>query len=167
MTKCGAIIPQGLRSSRPKGRHHARGEVLHQHVGIREQRHQDFPARLGLQVQGDVALPRVQVGEWKARIRPRLVLVERPHPPAALPARRFNLQDVGPESGQQPRAVRPGDAVAQVEDTDAFKSGWRGHPSRPYTSRYRDASRPSSARPTISRQRSRFGGIRVDVRTSR
>ena len=55
----------------------------------------------------------------------RDVAGEGARPPQGMPARGFHEEHLGAEVGQQAGAVRPGDAVAEVENANAGKGFFR------------------------------------------
>ena len=111
--------------AQPQRRHHAGGEVLHQQVGVLGQG-QQRPAPLGgFEVEGDALLVGVEVGKGEAVAGGRFVAVEGWHPPPRFAAGPLHFQHRGAEIGQQLGAVRPGDALGEVENGYAFEGS--GH----------------------------------------
>ena len=83
----------------------------------------------GFQVDGGALLVQVKHQVEEALFGVRVVLVERAHAPQSGPARRLQLQNVGPIVGQQAGTKRTGDVLAQVQDLHATQHP-RRHPSQ-------------------------------------
>ena len=95
-------------------------EVLHQHVGGHREVAHDRGARRVLEVDGDALLVGVEGEERRAHA----VLVGRPLT-AFVPAEVLHLDDLGPEEGEQHRAVRSGEHPGAVEHPDPGEGGVR------------------------------------------
>ena len=103
-------------------RHHAGPEVLDEHVdGAGEAPHEVAPGRLR-QVDGDQPLAEVELHE-PGRARDLAVATGA----GLVAAGRLELDDVGAELGEHPRAVRPGDDPGEVEDPDAGQRSVGAH----------------------------------------
>ena len=89
---------------------------------------EDFAALLVLQVEGDAALAGVEVEEVEAALGPGLVVVERGDEASGVALRRFHLDHIGPEVGEELGAVGA-DVACQVEDADVVQGRGRvvGH----------------------------------------
>ena len=106
----------------PQRRHHVGMEVLDEDVGLGGEALDDLGAPRVLEVEGDAALPGVQVQEEAALLDMWLAVGEgagaaRPVAPVAA----LDLDHVGAVLREQARGVRPRDVVGEVEDGDAFK----------------------------------------------
>ena len=92
----------------------ARSEVLHQGVALGHETQDDLDGLLVLQVQGDAAL--VAGVQRPPGCDAVDLLAPLPH---GVAGRRLNLNDIRAEVGQQPRAERRGDEVADLKDAQA------------------------------------------------
>ena len=79
----------------------------------------------GGDVEDDAPLVGAEVEEETALLGVRDVAGEGARPPQGMPARRFHEEHLGAEVGEQAGAVRPGDAVAEVENANAGKGFFR------------------------------------------
>ena len=104
-------------------------EGLDHDVDSLDQLFQEGPTGGGFQVDGGALLVQVEHQIEEALFGMRVVLVEGTHTPQCRPARRLQLQNVGPVVGQQPGAERAGDVLAQVQDLHAPQHP-RRHPSQ-------------------------------------
>ena len=93
--------------------HHARREILQQHVSLADQRLQQLDSARVLQVQRHRALVGVQ-----HRQRQRRPAAHRLARPQWLPVRRLDLDHPGPGLGHQQAGVRTLVDLAQVDDRD-------------------------------------------------
>ena len=92
----------------------ARPEVLHQGVALGHEAQDDLDRLLVFQVQGDAALV---AGVQRPPGRDAVdLLAPLPH---RVAGRRLDLDHVGAEVGQQPRAERRGDEMADLKDAQA------------------------------------------------
>jgi hypothetical protein len=100
----------------------ADGAVLDQDVDPGQQPGQHAAAALGLEVEGDAALARIQVEEQAAALGVRAVARKRAAPPRRVAASGgLDLDDVGAEIRQQLRAVGGGDQLAHLEHREVFQ----------------------------------------------
>ena len=90
--------------------HHARSEILHQHVDVRHQPADDLHRARVLQIQHQTALAGVQLAIGRAGAVPQW----RPMP-GQLALGGFHLDHIRPRVGQQPGAIRSGDGGGKVE----------------------------------------------------
>ena len=115
----------------PQPLHHAGAEALEQHVGLAHEPQQHLAPRVGLQVDADRALVAVERQEQRAAralLRP-LVARRRPAHVVAEP-RVLDLQHVGAEVGQQPRAEAARQQPREVEHADALERAAHVRPRR-------------------------------------
>jgi len=99
-------------------RHHARPEVLHEHVGALDEPPRDGATLGPLEVEGEAALVAVREQEEDAHA----VLEEVGARPVALPqpaAGRLDLDDVGAEVGEELDARWPEQELGEGDDADA------------------------------------------------
>ena len=101
----------------PEFFHDARAVVLHEDLTLGDQRLRDANAVRVTQIQADAALVPVQAQVRAALERPHLV-ADRAQPVAFGG---LDLDDLGTEFGKQHRAVRPGDALAEVDEAHPLK----------------------------------------------
>ena len=101
--------------------HHAARVVLDEHVRGVNQCEQRVPVCGTFEVEHDAALVAVDATEVAAveavGVRLRVGVVEAGH----VAGRRFDLDDVGPHVGEDHRAVRSGQGLGEVDDTDVGK----------------------------------------------
>ena len=97
---------------------HADAEVLHDHVGVADQFAQRVPVGLLLEVEHDAALRAVDAGEVAAVVMLGVALRERAAVAGEVALRRFDLDHVGAEVGEQHRAERAGQRGGEVDDAD-------------------------------------------------
>ncbi len=89
--------------------------VVDQAVGTREQPVERRPVAGVREVEHNGFLVGVEIGEQRA-----FALPERPHAPCARAARRFDLDHLGPEIGEQLGRVFTGGAPGDLDDGQAF-----------------------------------------------
>ncbi len=129
----------------PEPVQHAGAEALEQHVGLAHEPQQHLAPRLRLEVDADRALVAVQREEQRragALLRP-LVVRRRPAHVVAQPGV-LDLQHVGAEVGQQPRAEPARQQPRQVEHADARERAAH-RPSRSRASATVAGRRPTSS----------------------
>ena len=130
----------------PQPLHHAGAEALQQHVGLAHEPQQDLAPRVGLQIDADRALVAVERQEQRAAralLRP-LVARRRPAHVVAEP-RVLDLQHVGAEVGQQPRAEAARQQPREVEHADALERAAHVRPRRSRASATVAGRRPTSS----------------------
>ena len=81
-----------------------------------------MPSLLGLQVEGNPALARVEVEEEQAVFGAGLVMEKWRHPPGRVSLRPLHLDNFGAVIGQQLGAPRAGDVMGEVKYLHPFKS---------------------------------------------
>ena len=101
--------------------HHARAEVLDQHVGLRDEAADERRARLLPDVDRDAALVPVEPLEVEPADLGREPSGAVGVADAVAATRLLHLDDVGAEVAEQGGAPRTGGLVAQVDDADARK----------------------------------------------
>ena len=101
------VQPERVERSRP--------EVLDEDVGAVAQPQRDVACLRDVQVDRDVALPGVLLGV----VAGDAVRVDRRRQPGHVGVRRLDLDDVGAEVLQRPRAQRPGEDPGEVDDPQA------------------------------------------------
>ncbi len=106
--------------------HHAGAVVLDEHVAVPGEVGGELRAARGRQVDADVALAGVLLHEVR-----RLPVDARRGEAGQVARRWLDLDDVGAEVGEHPRAVRPGQHAREVEDTNVKGQPWH----RRYVSR--------------------------------
>jgi hypothetical protein len=110
----------------PQPRGHAGPEVLDDEVGALGELDEQLAPAVGLEVQRDAPLAAV-----RHRERVALTVDLRCHPAGVVTrARLLDLDDVGPELGQDHRAVRTGQEARQVEDAESVEGFHVCEPSR-------------------------------------
>ena len=135
--------------------HRPRQEALDDRVGGRSEVERLRPTGLGLEIEHDAALVRVEEQEQPRPLQPRLVVVERRQQPRGVAARRLDLNDVGPVVGQQPGRERPGGELRQVD---------HGHVVERYRSGHQQAPRCCAARVLSGRVLRRRPGAALPAR---
>src|SRR4030095_16043534 len=109
----------------PHGRHHAGPEVLQHDVGLCHEGREDFLALGAAQVQADALLAAAVDGEIDA-----LSADHGGMPPCFLAAEWLDLDDLGPEVGQEHAAAGPRLEPRPLENADAVAGGdHRGPPT--------------------------------------
>ncbi len=106
---------------------HRRPEILDQHIGALDHTMQDRKTLLLLQIEREGALAAIGAEEEAGFARQA-----RRELPQHVALRRFDLDDIGAEIGEQRAAVRAGEIAAQIEDGDAAERprGFAGHVRR-------------------------------------
>ncbi len=103
---------------------HRRGpEVLDDHVGLLDHLDEDVLGLLVLEVQDDPLLVAVQADEVAAEILVHLT-GEGPELPGVVAVGRLDVDDLGPEVGEDHRCRGGRQHVAQVDDADSFQRSW-------------------------------------------
>jgi len=103
---------------------HGRGpEVLHNHVGLLDHLDQDVLGLLVLEVQHDPFLVAVEADEVAAEVLVHLP-GKRPELAGIVPVGRLDVDDLGPEVGEDHRRRGGGQHVTQVNDSDTFQRSW-------------------------------------------
>ena len=110
-------------------RQHARGEVLGDDVGHRDELAQQLLAALGAQVDGDAELLDVVVVEAATHLDAAAVVAVGRHAahdvPHALADRVLDADDLGAERGEEPRCARARELTAQVADAEVRERAGR------------------------------------------
>src|SRR5207302_7648933 len=107
-------------------------EILDHDNGGRDQPLDDLDRLRSLQVEDDALLPRVELAEGSAG-----AVAQRRARPHHVALGRFELDHLGAEIGQEPRAMRPGDRRREIDDPQAVEGAVHFWFSRD-TSRDRD-----------------------------
>jgi len=103
---------------------HRRGpEVLDDHVCLLDHLHENVLGLLVLEVQDDPLLVAVQADEVAAEILVHLT-GERPEFPGVVTVGRLDVDDLGPEVGEDHRCRGGRKHVTHVNDTDSFQRSW-------------------------------------------
>ena len=134
----------------PEAGHHAGAEILDHDIGGRDQAADDLD-RLGpLQVEDDALLAGVELAEGGAG-----AVAQRRARPHHVALGGFELDHLGAEIGQQPRAMRPGDRRREIHDPQAVEGAGHLRPNPGCHCERSDAiSRRSPAIPTRLLRRS-------------
>jgi hypothetical protein len=110
------VVSSQLSGPQPEPLHHAGTKVLDEYIGLRGEAAADVYAFGFRQIDGDAALAAVLLAEERSETVAFL------SPPARTVAgRRLDLDDVGAEVGEHPRAMRAGHIPAEVNDTDTVE----------------------------------------------
>jgi hypothetical protein len=120
-----SVVPQ------PQPRHRPRPEALHHDIGRRHQPQECLPPRVACQVESDPALVHVEMEEREAAVRAGQAADEWwavTH--EVTDARPLDFDDVRAVGRQQPRAVRTGRRLGEVEDGQPFEWPRRSHYDR-------------------------------------
>ncbi|MGY4426754.1 hypothetical protein ACVWY2_009203 [Bradyrhizobium sp. JR6.1] len=97
--------------------HHAGAEILHQHVGGRDQPAHGFDAGRRLQVEHEAVLADIELAE-----RRRAMVAHRRSRPHRLALGGFDLDHLRAHVGEHPRAMRSGDRGRKIEHAKAVKA---------------------------------------------
>ncbi len=125
----------------PETVHDSRAELLHQHVGTRQERPQPRPAFIGLEIEGDRLLAAVEQREVDAVPTPSGLVSA--HLLATVGP--FDLDDLSARLGQDQARHRPRQQSREIEHQHAVER-WRHHrPPRAFaTTAWRAGAKPAA-----------------------